>query len=151
MLILHKKWLQNSCSRVHQDVSKQERTRICQIIPNRSLDHSLNFFGCFSSCDGVFAAFPLDIARYTFEISNQKPLAITIRTEIRQSLMIDLGLRVNDCQCFCLKMPVFNYQFSSRMPAAACAGCARSIPSWPGSWRWFPGWRWFRRGARRIG
>ena len=73
MLILCKKCLQNSCSRVHQDVSKQERTRICQIIPNRSLDHSQNIFTCFPSCDGVFAAFSLDIARNVFEKSQQKP------------------------------------------------------------------------------
>ena len=32
-----------------------------------------------------FAAFPLDIARYAFEKSRQKPLAT--RTKIRQSLM----------------------------------------------------------------
>ena len=36
-----------------------------------------------------FAAFSLDIARYAFEKSQQNPLAT--RTEIKQSLMTDLG------------------------------------------------------------
>ena len=86
MLILCKKCLQNSCSRVHQDVSKQERTRICQIIPNRSLDHSQNIFTCFPSCDGVFCRLssrhsPLYLrdkqpktARYNYKNRNQTKL-----------------------------------------------------------------------------
>ena len=57
--------------------------------PNRSLDHSVNIFACFPSCDGVFCRLFSRHSRYAFEKSQQKPLVT--RAEIKQSLMIDVG------------------------------------------------------------
>ena len=59
--------------------------------PNRPLAHSRNVFVCFRLVRRFFVAFPLYIPCYAFEKNHQKTIAT--RIEIKQSIMIDLGIK----------------------------------------------------------
>ena len=66
--------------------SIQRRATPYAINPNRSLDHSLNIFACFPSCDGVFCRL---FSRHSPLCLREKPPKnARHKTEIKQSLMI---------------------------------------------------------------